>query len=102
MYYDAVTNYMGGGYGQTQKFFRHFMAPGVGHCGGGSGPQPQNLFQAVVNWVEQGVAPDVITASKSLGVGAVQTRPLCPYPTVAKYTGSGSTDDAANFVCAAP
>jgi Tannase and feruloyl esterase len=102
MYYDAATNFMGGGYAQTQQFFRHFMAPGVGHCGGGNGPQPQNQFQAVVDWVENGIAPDRIIASKSLGGSATQTRPLCPYPAAAKYIGSGSTDDAANFVCAAP
>jgi hypothetical protein len=98
-YYDAATNFMGGGYAQTQQFFRHFTAPGVAHCGGGNGPQPQNLFQAVVNWVEQGTAPDTILASKPLAGGATQTRPLCPYPALAKYVGSGSTDDAANFVC---
>ena len=93
---------MGGGYAQTQQFFRHFLAPAVGHCSGGNGPQPQNLLQSVVDWVEQGIAPDRITASRTLSGGALQTRPLCPYPAVAKYTGSGSTDDAANFVCAAP
>jgi len=102
MYYDAVTNFMGGGYAQTQTFFRHFMAPGVGHCGGGNGPQPQNLLQSVVDWVEHGTAPDRILASKSIAGGGTQTRPLCPYPAVAKYIGSGSTDDAANFTCAAP
>ena len=102
MYYDAVTNFMGGGYAQTQQFFRHFLAPAVGHCSGGNGPQPQNLLRSVVDWVEQGIAPDRITASRTLSGGALQTRPLCPYPAVAKYTGSGSTDDAANFVCAAP
>ena len=101
VYYDAATNFMGGGYAQTQQFFRHFMAPGVGHCGGGTGPQPQNLFQSVVNWVEQGTAPDTILASKTLTGGGTQTRPLCPYPAFAKYVGSGSTDDAANFVCTA-
>jgi hypothetical protein len=101
-YYDAATNFMGGGYAQTQQFYRHFMAPGVGHCGGGNGPQPQNLFQTVVDWVEKGTAPDRILASKALTGGATQTRPLCPYPAVAKYIGSGSTDDATNFVCAAP
>jgi hypothetical protein len=99
-YYDAVTNYLGGGYAQTQQFFRHFMASGVGHCSGGNGPQPQNLFQSVVDWVEQGTAPDTIQASKALTGGATQTRPLCPYPTFARYIGSGSTDSAANFVCA--
>jgi feruloyl esterase len=100
MYYDAVANVMGG-YSALQPWYRHFMAPGVGHCGGGNGPQPQNLFQSVVDWVENGIAPDRIIASKSI-TGGTQTRPLCPYPAVAKYTGSGSTDDANNFVCAAP
>ena len=98
-YYDAATNFMGGGYAQTQQFFRHFMAPGVAHCGGGNGPQPQNLFQSVVNWVENGTAPDRILASKALSGGATQTRPLCPYPAFARYIGSGSTDDAANYTC---
>ncbi len=98
-YYEAVTNAMGGGYQQTQQFFRHFEAPGVGHCGGGVGPQPQDLFQTVVDWVEQGDAPQTLLASKDLGNGATQTRPLCPYPSKAEYVGSGSTDDAANFVC---
>ncbi|MEO7338893.1 MAG: tannase/feruloyl esterase family alpha/beta hydrolase [Caldimonas sp.] len=102
IYYDAATNYMGGGYAQTQQFFRHFMAPAVGHCGGGNGPQPQNLLQAVVDWVELGTVPTRIIASKALTGGATQTRPLCPYPAAAKYSGSGSTDDAANFVCVAP
>jgi len=100
MYYDAVANVMGG-YSALQPWFRHFLAPGVGHCGGGNGPQPQNLLQSVVDWVENGVAPDRILASKSV-TGGTQTRPLCPYPTLAKYIGSGSTDDANNFVCAAP
>jgi hypothetical protein len=99
-YYDSVTNFMGGGYAQTQQFFRHFMAPGVGHCGGGSGPQPQNQFQAVVNWVENGQAPATLLATKTLPGGITQSRPLCPYPAEAKYIGSGDTNDAANFVCA--
>lgn len=98
-YYDAVTNFLGGGYAQTQQFFRHFMAPGVAHCGGGTGPQPQNLFQSVVDWVEQGAPPATILASKTLTGDGTQARPLCPYPAFAKYVGSGSTDDAASFVC---
>ena len=98
-YYDAVTQALGGGYKRTEQFARLFMAPGVGHCGGGAGPQPQGQFDAVVNWVEHGVAPETLLASKPLGGGLTQTRPLCPYPTFAHYTGSGSTDDQANFVC---
>ena len=100
IYYDAVANVMGG-YAALQPWYRHFMAPGVGHCGGGNGPQPQNLFQSVVNWVENGTAPDRILATRTVN-GATETRPLCPYPTAAKYIGSGSTGDPNNFVCAAP
>ena len=98
-YYDAVTQALGGGYKRAQQFARLFMAPGVGHCGGGNGPQPQAIFDAVVNWVENGDAPDRILAAKISGGVVTQTRPLCPYPTFARWTGSGSTDDAANFVC---
>ena len=100
IYYDAVANVMGG-YAALQPWYRHFMAPGVGHCGGGNGPQPQNLFQSVVNWVENGTAPDRIPATRTVN-GATETRPLCPYPMAAKYIGSGSTGDPNNFVCAAP
>lgn len=98
-YYDRVVKALGGGYKHTQEFSRLFMAPGVAHCGGGTGPQPQNLFNDLVNWVENGVAPETILASQDLGAGMTRTRPLCPYPSVAVWTGQGSTDDAANFVC---
>ena len=98
-YYDRVVRALGGGYKHVQEFARLFMAPGVAHCGGGTGPQPQNPFNYLVNWVENGVAPETILASKDLGGGVTQTRPLCPYPSVAVWTGHGSTDDAANFVC---
>jgi hypothetical protein len=97
-YYDAVTRKLGGGYKHTQNFARLFMAPGVAHCGGGNGPQPQGLFEALVSWVEQSKAPERIQATKSAG-GVTQSRPLCPYPAFARWTGAGSTDDAANFVC---
>ena len=100
LYYDSVVKFSGRSYSDVQQFFRLFMAPGVEHCGGGAAPQPQNLFQAVVNWVERGQAPVRILASQSLAGSAIRTRPLCPYPAFAKYRGSGSTDDAANFVCA--
>jgi hypothetical protein len=97
-YYDAVTQALGGGYKRTQQFARLFMAPGVGHCGGGNGPQPQAIFDAVVNWVENGQAPERILAAKSSG-GVTQTRPLCVYPKLARYVGTGDTNDEANFVC---
>ena len=82
-----------------QDFYRLFRAPGVGHCGGGSGPQPQNLFGALVNWVENGVAPETILATNVTGGVVTRSRPLCPYPQTAIYNGSGSTNDAANFHC---
>ncbi len=97
-YYEAVTRTLGGGYDDTQKFARLFMAPGVAHCAGGDGPQPQGLFQAVVDWVESGKAPDRILATKQIA-GHTQSRPLCPYPAQARWTGRGSSDDVANFVC---
>ena len=90
------------------------MAPGVQHCAGGPGPDnfgqmvtsgqsdPQHdLTLALERWVEQGVAPDQVIATKRTGANAPaqRTRPLCPYPQVARYKGSGSTDEAANFNC---
>ena len=86
---------------RLQKFYRLFRAPGVGHCGGGSGPQPQGLFDALVNWVENGKAPETILATITAGTppAVTRSRPLCPYPQTAIYNGSGSTDDAANFHC---
>ena len=82
-----------------QRFYRLFRAPGVGHCGGGSGPQPQNLFGALVNWVENDVAPAQILAQSTSGGVVTRTRPLCPYPQTAIYNGTGNTDDASNFHC---
>jgi hypothetical protein len=99
-YYDRVAGRMGG-LKRTQQFARLFMAPGVGHCAGGPGPQPQRPFDSVVNWVEKGVAPEILMASKQVSSGT-QTRPLCPYPAVARWNNSGSSDDAANFSCTSP
>jgi hypothetical protein len=84
---------------RVQRFYRLFRAPGVAHCGGGVGPQPQGLFDALVNWVENDVAPERILAQNATGGVVTRTRPLCPYPQTAIYNGSGSTDDAANFRC---
>ena len=84
---------------RLQQFYRLFRAPGVAHCGGGNGPQPQNLFGALVSWVENGVAPAQILATTTTGGVVTRSRPLCPYPQTAIYNGSGSTDDAASFHC---
>ena len=89
-----------GGAKKTADFARFFLAPGVSHCAGGPGPQPAGVLDAVLTWVEEGKAPETLTAQRRDQAGAVtRSRPLCQYPLVAKYKGSGSTDDAANFVC---
>jgi feruloyl esterase len=98
-YYEAVARQMGPA---TQDFFRLFMLPGVFHCSGGVGCASFDRLTAIIDWVENGRAPDVLTASRVEQDKVLRTRPLCPYPQVAKYKGSGSIDDAANFVCANP
>ena len=86
----------------TQRYARLFMVPGMYHCSGGPGPNVFDALTPLVQWVEQGVAPETIVATKFVAdtPPAVQmTRPLCVYPKVAKYKGSGDTNVAANFVC---
>jgi feruloyl esterase len=98
-YYTRVQQRMGGA-AKTSEFVRLYLAPGVGHCGGGPGPAPTGVLDALLSWVEDGKAPETLTAVRRDQTGAVtRSRPLCQYPLVAKYKGSGSTDDAANFVC---
>jgi len=97
---EAMQKQMGGA-DNTSKFARLFLAPGVGHCGGGPGPQPDGQFDAVVRWVEEGKAPEALNAVRRGPNGVTRTRPLCQFPMVARYKGTGSTDDAANFACAA-
>jgi feruloyl esterase len=86
----------------TGDFFRLFMAPGMAHCGGGNGPDRKDSVTAVIDWVEKGTAPASIVASRVVKERVVRTRPLCPYPQVARYSGHGSIDEAANFRCMAP
>ncbi len=85
----------------TQDFSRLFLIPGMGHCQGGAGTDSWDGLQALVDWVERGQAPQSITASGSQ-VFPGRTRPLCPYPQYARYKGTGSMEDAANFTCTAP
>jgi feruloyl esterase len=98
-YYEAVQQKMGP---RTTDFFRLYMMPGVFHCAGGPGPDSFPRLAALIEWVEQGKAPDRLIAARMESGKAVRTRPLCVYPQVAKYTGSGSIDDATNFRCAEP
>lgn len=87
------------GLARVQSFARLFMVPGMGHCGGGPGTDKFDGQGTLVNWVEKGIAPATITASHQTNGVVDKTRPLCPYPQVAVYKGSGSTNDAANFSC---
>ena len=101
-YLTQVTKTLGGG--KQEDWMRLFLLPGVGHCGGGVGPDQADFLTALEQWREHGAAPAQIVASRNLGRAALppMTRPLCPYPQLAKYSGTGSTDDAKSFVCAAP
>jgi feruloyl esterase len=102
-YRNMVVHRLGGDPRKTDAFFRLFMAPGMGHCLGGEGPNSFDALTALEDWVERGVAPERIVASHANASGVVdRTRPLCAYPKVAKYKGSGSIDDAQNFTCATP
>lgn len=87
---------------QTQQFYRLFMVPGMGHCSGGPGPDQFDALSALENWVEHGIAPASMTAEKLVNGTVTRSRPLCAFPEVAHYDGSGSTDEAENFYCAAP
>ncbi|WP_344580590.1 tannase/feruloyl esterase family alpha/beta hydrolase [Nonomuraea roseoviolacea] len=100
-YYHALTERMGGT-DATQRFARLFMLPGVAHCGDGQGPDAIDALTPTVAWVENGVAPDRLVATKRQDDTVVRTRPVYPYPAVARYDGNGSTDDAANFAPAPP
>ena len=88
------------GTGPTENFLRLFLAPGMQHCSGGPGPNTFDPLGALERWVEEGIAPDQIVASHATGGVVDRTRPLCPYPLVARWDGVGSTDDAASFTCA--
>ena len=84
------------------EWARLFLAPGMGHCGGGEGPNVFDPIAALEQWVEHGRAPGTITASHSTDGKVDRNRLLCPYPQVAKYRGTGSSDEAGNFACQLP
>ena len=100
-YYTRVRDALGGA-DKISGGFRLFMAPGMGHCRGGEGPDTFDVVAALEAWVERGQAPNQIAASHATNGVVDRTRPLCPYPQIAAYKGSGSIDEAANFECRAP
>jgi feruloyl esterase len=99
-YYESVRSTVGDGH--VGELLRLFLVPGMGHCAGGEGPNAFDPLAALEQWVEKGRAPAMITASHRTDGKVDRTRPLCPYPQVAKYRGSGSIDEAANFTCQLP
>ena len=113
-YYEQVQAKMGNA--KTADFARLYMVPGMGHCSGGPGASsfgqlgltttkgPEyGIFDALEKWAEQGTAPDTIIATKFGSAKKVEmTRPLCPYPRIAKYDGHGTPTDSASFTCSAP
>jgi feruloyl esterase len=104
-YYESVIKAQGGeahGLANTQTFYRLFMVPGMWHCGGGPGATTFDMLEPLNDWVEKGKAPERVIASRQENGKVQRTRPLCPYPMEAQWKGTGSTDDAANFVCALP
>jgi feruloyl esterase len=87
----------------TTDFLRLFMVPGMAHCSGGAAATDRfDAMTALINWVEKDKAPDSIPASRVVNNQVVRTRPLCPYPQVARFSGVGSIDDARNFTCVKP
>lgn len=100
-YYNTVLDTLGGASKVTDSY-RLFMVPGMAHCGGGEGTSNFDMLSAVEQWVEAKKAPDQILASRVRDGKVDRTRPLCPYPQLAKYKGTGSIDDAANFSCKLP
>ena len=94
-YYDSVLDKMGK---NQSDWMRLFMAPGMGHCGGGPGVNTFDSIGTLEKWVEKGIAPDQMLGTGAQGL----TRPLCPYPQYAEYKGTGDLKDAANWACKAP
>jgi len=97
-YYNSVVAETGS-LEDTQRFARLFMVPGMQHCSGGPGPNTFDMLTALEQWVEHGTAPKQVIASHVTNGTVDRTRPLCPWPQKAVYTGSGSTDVASSFVC---
>jgi len=99
-YYESVAELLGGA-GKLDDSYRLFMVPGLSHCRGGEGMNSFDSISVMEQWVENGKAPAQIIASRMQDGQEQRTHPLCPYPQVAVYKGTGSTDDAKNFVCRA-
>ena len=96
-YYSDVIATMGEK--QTKDFYRLFMVPGMFHCGNGFGTENFDPMTALINWVEKGDTPGSIHAEQVRDGKVVRSRPLCPYPQISRYKGTGDMNDAKNFTC---
>lgn len=97
-YVDSVRRELGAR--RTNEFLRYYVAPGVGHCRGGDGPQPVGLLEALMAWVERGQVPGALLSENRNENGEItRTRPLCPYPQRLRYRGRGSLNEASSFSC---
>jgi feruloyl esterase len=107
-YYDAVVRELGDGLpapqalAQVQSFFRLFLVPGLGHCRGGPGVDQFDGLTALRAWVEEGVAPESITASRIEQDAIVRSLPLCPYPAMPHWDGNNDPMTASSFHCQSP
>ena len=118
-YHDSIVKTLG--QKETDSFVRTYMVPGLQHCSGGPGADSfgllpglrptvqdprRNMSAAIARWVEQGIAPSALVATKYKGTAPDEppafTRLLCPYPAIARYKGTGSSDDSANYACSVP
>src|SRR5688572_25142462 len=96
-WWNALNKVEGGG---ASNFARVYAVPGMNHCGGGPSTDQFDAFGALVEWVEKGTSPDrIIAKARAATMWPGRTRPLCPYPQRARYSASGSIEEAANFVC---
>jgi tannase/feruloyl esterase len=100
-YYNSVLAVHGGA-SKVNDSYRLFMVPGMDHCAGGEGTDRFDALSALDSWVEKKQTPNQILASRTRDGKVDRTRPLCAYPQVAVYSGSGSTDEAKNFSCRVP
>lgn len=98
-YRNAVVERMGA---TSRDFYRLFLIPGLFHCGGGVGCGNVDWLTAIVNWVEQGIAPEKLTGAQVDGGRVIRTRPVCEYPQVPRYRGDGDVSAAASFSCVLP
>ena len=100
-YYDKVAKIVGG-QKDVESFARLYLVPGMHHCSGGPGPNQFDMLTGSRTGSRKSVAPTAVVATHSTNDVVDRTRPLCPYPQVARYIGTGSVDEAANFRCEAP